>query len=206
MEALVERRYSSYSFTTSALDEGEWSASRPGRDLPPAKRPRYPLYSRLGGPQSRSGHRLEEKSSVPAGDRTPIFQSVARHYTDWATLTLYRFRVPADTHFRTCNNGTNKNKAQKGNSKSQLETWAFIAVFMRTNPRNLSKPAEWNSRLHNPFYIWMLSSHRCLRPPRGLFALSFPSKICFPSNCSTRSAHLIVNIIIGRNYVKSTSF
>jgi hypothetical protein len=31
---------------------GEWSASRPGR-----KDPRYPLYKRLGGPQSRSEHR-----------------------------------------------------------------------------------------------------------------------------------------------------
>jgi hypothetical protein len=52
-----ERRYSSYSFTTSALDGGEWSASRPGRVLPQGKGPRYPLYRRLGGPQSRSGHR-----------------------------------------------------------------------------------------------------------------------------------------------------
>jgi hypothetical protein len=54
---LGERRYSSYSFTTSALDGGEWSASRPGRSLPRGKDPRYPLYRRLGGPQSRSGHR-----------------------------------------------------------------------------------------------------------------------------------------------------
>jgi hypothetical protein len=30
-----ERRYSSYSFLTSALDGGEWSATRPGRALPP---------------------------------------------------------------------------------------------------------------------------------------------------------------------------
>jgi hypothetical protein len=32
---LGERRYSSYSFTTSALDGGEWSASRPGRAFTP---------------------------------------------------------------------------------------------------------------------------------------------------------------------------
>jgi hypothetical protein len=30
-----DRRYSSYSFSKSALDRGEWSASRPGRALPP---------------------------------------------------------------------------------------------------------------------------------------------------------------------------
>jgi hypothetical protein len=29
-----ERKYSSYSYLTSALDGGEWSASRPGRALP----------------------------------------------------------------------------------------------------------------------------------------------------------------------------
>jgi hypothetical protein len=53
-----EKRYSSYSFLTSALDGGEWSASRPGRALyPRGKDPRYPLDRRLGGPQSRSGHR-----------------------------------------------------------------------------------------------------------------------------------------------------
>jgi hypothetical protein len=54
---LGERRYSSYSFSTSALDGGEWSASRPSRALPPGKGPPVPLYRRLGGPQSRSGHR-----------------------------------------------------------------------------------------------------------------------------------------------------
>jgi hypothetical protein len=36
----------------SALDGGEWSASRPDR----GKNLRYPLDRRLGGPQSRSRH------------------------------------------------------------------------------------------------------------------------------------------------------
>jgi hypothetical protein len=34
-----ERRYSPYSFLTSALDGGEWSASRPSRALPLGKDP-----------------------------------------------------------------------------------------------------------------------------------------------------------------------
>jgi hypothetical protein len=57
MAHLGERRYSSYSFLTSALEGGKWSASRPGSALPPEKEPRYPLYRRLGGPQSRTGRR-----------------------------------------------------------------------------------------------------------------------------------------------------
>jgi hypothetical protein len=36
---LGENRYSSYSFSTSALDGGEWSASSPGRALAPRKGP-----------------------------------------------------------------------------------------------------------------------------------------------------------------------
>jgi hypothetical protein len=42
-EALGDTRYSSYSFTTSALDGGEWSASRPGRALPPGNGPPVPI-------------------------------------------------------------------------------------------------------------------------------------------------------------------
>jgi len=38
---------------TATLELGEWSATRPGRTLPPGKT-RYPLYWRLGGPQGRS--------------------------------------------------------------------------------------------------------------------------------------------------------
>jgi hypothetical protein len=37
---LGERRYGSYSFSTSALDGSEWSASRTGRALAPGKGPR----------------------------------------------------------------------------------------------------------------------------------------------------------------------
>ena len=39
---------------TAALEEGEWSAARPGRTLSAGKT-RYPFYRRLGGPQGRSG-------------------------------------------------------------------------------------------------------------------------------------------------------
>jgi hypothetical protein len=52
-----KRRYSSYSFSTSALDEGEWSASPPGRALAPV-----PTVQEAGWvPEPVWTQRLEEK-------------------------------------------------------------------------------------------------------------------------------------------------
>jgi len=53
--------------------------------LPPGKT-RYPLYSRLGGPQSRSG--LVRKISPPTGVRSPDRPAVASRYTVWAIPAL----------------------------------------------------------------------------------------------------------------------
>jgi hypothetical protein len=76
-------RYSSYSYLTSALDGDEWSASRPGRVLPPGKESPVPIGQEAGwAPQPVWAQRLEEKSSVPVGDRTPVVQYVVSHYTD----------------------------------------------------------------------------------------------------------------------------
>jgi len=58
---------------------GEGSASRPGRSLPPGKT-QYPLYSRLGGPQGRSGQ--VRKVSPPPGFDPRNVQPVASRYTD----------------------------------------------------------------------------------------------------------------------------
>ena len=69
-------------FLTLALEGGEGSASRPGRTLPPGKT-RYPLYRRLGGPQSRSGQ--VQKISPPPGFDPWTVQPVGSHYTDYAT-------------------------------------------------------------------------------------------------------------------------
>jgi hypothetical protein len=66
---------------TSVLDGGEWSASRLCRFTPGGKSPRYPLYMRLGGPQSRSGLCGEDTNvSVPGIE--PAVQPVTRRYTD----------------------------------------------------------------------------------------------------------------------------
>jgi hypothetical protein len=75
-----ERKYSFYSLTS--VLEGVSVTPRPR--FTPGKGPWYPLYRRLGGPQSWLvwTQRLEKKKSfTSAGDRTPVVQSVVRHYT-----------------------------------------------------------------------------------------------------------------------------
>jgi hypothetical protein len=59
---------------TWALAGIEWSASHPAA-LTPGKEPPYPLDRRLGGPQSRSERRGEEKIPDPTGIRTPTPRS-----------------------------------------------------------------------------------------------------------------------------------
>jgi hypothetical protein len=78
--------YSSYSFMTSALHEGEWSASRPGRVLPSDKGPPVPIVQEAGWtPEPVWTQRLEEKSfrvCLESNSDRPVVQSVVRHYTD----------------------------------------------------------------------------------------------------------------------------
>jgi hypothetical protein len=80
-----ERRYNSYSYLTSTLDGGEWSASCPGCTLPLGKKPPVPIGQEAGwAPEPVWTQRLEEKSSASVGHRTLVVQSIVSHYTDWA--------------------------------------------------------------------------------------------------------------------------
>jgi hypothetical protein len=66
--ALGERRCSPYLPLTSALEGGEWSASRPGRALPPYKEPPVPTVQGAGwAPEPVLTQRLEEKSYTSVG-------------------------------------------------------------------------------------------------------------------------------------------
>jgi hypothetical protein len=60
--------------------------------LPPGKNTRYQLDRRLGGPQSRSGRRGEEKILNCTGIRTTtplVVQTVATRYTAYYRLNSY---------------------------------------------------------------------------------------------------------------------
>jgi len=54
----------------------------------PSGKTRYPLYMRLGGPQSRSGR--VRKISPPPGCDPRIVQPVVSRYTDWAIPAHYQ--------------------------------------------------------------------------------------------------------------------
>jgi hypothetical protein len=57
-----ERKYRSYSFLNSALDGGEWLASRSGHVLPPRKEPTVPIKQKAGwASELNSSQRLEKK-------------------------------------------------------------------------------------------------------------------------------------------------
>jgi len=63
------------------LDIVLWSATRPGRTLPPGKT-LYPFYRSLSGSQGRSGR---AENLIPTGIRSRTVQPVVSRYTDWAT-------------------------------------------------------------------------------------------------------------------------
>jgi hypothetical protein len=77
--------YSSYSFATSALDAGEWSASRPGRAFTPGERtPGTHCAGGWVGP--RAGLDTESRGKIFCLSRgsnpdRPVAQPVVRHYT-----------------------------------------------------------------------------------------------------------------------------
>jgi hypothetical protein len=67
-----ERKYSSCSFVTSALDADEWSALSSGRVLPPGKDPgthRTEVSVRLTASLNKEAR---EKSYASNGDRAPV--------------------------------------------------------------------------------------------------------------------------------------
>jgi hypothetical protein len=64
-EAEVGGRYSSYSFKTLALDGGEWSASCPGRALPPGKGSRYHWTEGCVGPRTSLDTEVRGKILLP---------------------------------------------------------------------------------------------------------------------------------------------
>jgi hypothetical protein len=88
---LGEWKYSSTHNLTSALDGGEWSASRPYRFTP---RERGPGTHWIGGWVGPRAVLDAVKGNIPnsrreSNPRTPIVQPVAQRYTDWGISAFF---------------------------------------------------------------------------------------------------------------------
>jgi hypothetical protein len=82
---LGERLYSSYSFSTSALDGGEWLASRPGHAFTPGEKiPGTHWTGGWVGPRAGLNIEATRKILCPRRESNPdslVVQPVVRHYT-----------------------------------------------------------------------------------------------------------------------------
>jgi hypothetical protein len=91
---LGERRHSSYSLSISALDGGEWSASRPGRAFTPGERtPGTHWTGDWVGPRAGLDTQARGKILRPrrgSNPDCPVVQPVVRHYTAWANPAPYK--------------------------------------------------------------------------------------------------------------------
>ena len=77
---------------TAALEEGEWSAGRPGRTLPPGKN-RCPFYRRLDGPQGRSG-RAENLVLTGIRSRSRLRVTTAVILQNWRGIPCVKLNQP----------------------------------------------------------------------------------------------------------------
>jgi hypothetical protein len=93
---LGEWRYSSTHSLTSALDGGEWSASRPGRFTPRERAPGTHWIGGWVGPRAVLDTlvwRNTSSSCWESNPRTPMVQPITQCYTDWAIIALIRIKV-----------------------------------------------------------------------------------------------------------------
>jgi hypothetical protein len=95
-------------FLTSALNRGEWSASRPCRFTPGETASDTHWMGRWADPNMCLKAVEKRKNLTPVGIRTSAFHPVGRRYTDWAIPTP--MTPPADIlnnmkiDHKTCSN------------------------------------------------------------------------------------------------------
>jgi hypothetical protein len=113
-----------------ALGVGEGSVSRPGHFSPPGKT-WYPLYRRLGGPQSRSGQ--VQKIFPALGFDPQIVQPVASRYTDYATWPFRLMR-----------------------SRSELTAWTYghLRSWLSVMWKIFQKLAKFSTCIHSSTVSW----------------------------------------------------
>jgi hypothetical protein len=134
----AERRYSSYSFSTSALDGGEWSVSRPGRALPPGKRTPVPIGQEAGWAPELVWTQGLEKNLLPVPGTEPRSPG-----ENWSILSrcydsdaFWRGDVCSSVDVLVCRNTTINKKFWEGLilllSLSELFIWSTWTQINKT--------------------------------------------------------------------------
>jgi hypothetical protein len=166
---LGERRYSSYSFSTSALDGGEWSASRPGRALAPRKGP--PSTHCTGGWVGlRAGLDTEARRKIllPLPGIKP--RSPCRPAR---SQTLYWLSYPAHQVISLYRDIYNEHGCQ-------ILVWDSNSSVRKNFRRNYIITSD----VKNPSLIY----HRIIIPDRKY---SVPMELWYTFSCSIRTAKLM---------------
>ena len=164
---------------TAALEGCEWSAVRPGRNLPQGKI-RYPFYRRMGGPHGRSG-RAENL----------VLLLVTYLLTPWCRVLLEKLSGLQLVKKFSAFYGTRRFITALTSVRHLSLSWA--SPIQSTYPH----PTSWR-------YILISSTHLRLGLPSGLFPSGFPTKNPYTLLSSpiraTCPAHLILLDFITRQY------
>jgi hypothetical protein len=146
MEALGgERRYSSYSFSTWALDGGEWSASRPGRAFIPGERTSGTHYTG-GWVGPRAGLDTEARGKIICTRRgsnpdRPIVQPIVKHYTAWANPAP--FRIYSNYKWYERNLCIASVEKAEGNRRSRL-WWIILRWVLKKQCEGVVYKYNWS--------------------------------------------------------------
>jgi hypothetical protein len=124
--------------------------------------PPVPIVQEAGWTQ-----RLEEKSFAPAGDRTSIVQSVARHYTAWATLAPGQTNTSRLSNHRFHYFSICSEKGPVADSGPQtIPPAPFPKIHFPITPSSVPWAFEWiNSfMLSHQNFIWIYHFFACYMP------------------------------------------
>jgi hypothetical protein len=136
---LGEWKYSSAHSLTSALDGGEWSASRPCRFTPSERALGTHWIGSWVGPRVVLDAVVKRKIPSPCREsnlRTPIVQPVAQRYTDWAitavTWTVYtKIKFARQISIYIPNARLHRNR-QELSRKRNMQTDRHNLIIMRS--------------------------------------------------------------------------
>jgi hypothetical protein len=142
---------------TLALGGGEWSAACPSHTLPPGKT-QYPLYRRLGGPQSRSGQ-VRKISHPPGFDPRTVQPIVKDNITIAIKSQQYHDYQYLKSHAMSTTKSREIISMQLTNTDYSWEPSIFFILLKLLQMAYIctwiwATPGACN-RTALPFYIWL---------------------------------------------------